>query len=147
LLKTRSLVQVGKVRLEVGEAHNFAERLSFGISPRRGFAELHRDSQRAQHAGKQALRETSPRAKAFRSFGVAYGHDCNGTHRSHANAKMKVKKQGEVYWLSLSVFVGLAGKEEANRKLRYMRVAKGWHQRSAHITVDKIEKDVKRRRN
>ena len=91
--KTRSLVQVGKVQLEVGEVHNFIERLSFCISPLRGFAEHHRYSQTTQSAGKQALRETRPRTKTFRSVSVVYGNNCNGTHVSHANARMKVKER------------------------------------------------------
>lgn len=90
--KTRSLVQVGKVQLEVGEVHDFIEMLSFCISLLRGFAEHHRYSQTTQSTGEQALRETSPRTKSFRNVGVVYGNNCNGTNVSCANEKMKVKK-------------------------------------------------------
>lgn len=95
LPKPRSLVQDGKVQLEAGEVHSFIERLSFCISPLKGFSEPHSYSQRTQRAGTQALRDTSPRTKTFRDVSVVYRNNCNSTNISHANAKMKVKKHKE----------------------------------------------------
>lgn len=49
--ENKKSTQVGKVQLEVGEAHNFIDRLVFCTFPLRGFAEHHRYSHTAQHTG------------------------------------------------------------------------------------------------